>query len=463
MKRENIIDALDMIDEELLNNAMNYREQKKARRFSFSKLAAIAAAAVLVISATVMTATATYRFEVDPQDARNAVNTAYLYAVYHADTRDDYDFLVYCWEEYRYDETVEGKMTGLRPVINVCFKAAGHAYDIDVDAKAGIVTRCKVKTDPDWDAHFDDYEGYEKAHTNWLIAIGEKEPEVTVGDINGVTAFSIFKDYFGIGYLCNTVGSYITSTPTVSVFDYTTDPMTIPMSYEHDGYIYECRINSVTGEVTEANVIEVPAENLAYPSNKHRHDHDDNPEFIGSYEVNLIALEALGLSPEAEDYWSHEPALYVIDEYGGGRLKANGDPIDLPEGVDAYYFWTKHFADAPDINIIIDAKTGEIYLIEESDEYTTYYEGGITLNAPSAEAPEGMISDADVLIIILEDLGFNKKDDLHGFEIELVDGVYEVTAGYNDREWTLWKSYYSVDAVSGEILEKTVEKWPLES
>lgn len=470
MKRENINDAIDMLDEELLESAAAMRGQKKARRFSVSKLVGIAAAAVLVISATLLTISATYRFEVDPNDVPRLLETAHTYATQNIRLEEDgmkqIHFIDYCWDDYRYDESVEGKLTGLRPVYNVKFKVAGSAYDVDIDIKTEVVTRFEKTVDTEWDARFDDYENFERLHTNWMIMVGELEPEVEVGEMTPSMAYTIFLDYFALGEDSGSLWSTDSNT-IFRTFDYSTDPMTIPMSYYHGGYVYSCRINSVTAEVTDVNVTEATAEQMKNPFTKeletlvseHLHEHSEEREFISRYEANLIAIEELGFPKANDNYWDTYIPLYTD---GTVTNMSTREEEQMPDGVDAFYLyyakpgpWIEPDQSKPGANVFINARTGEVIKVEYSDNYrrNSMRENHI----PSADAPEGMISEADVQIIIIEDLGLETREELFGFGIELKDGVYEAFTGarLNKNGIPGLTDYsYKVDAVTGEIISK---------
>ena len=463
MNRENISDALELLDDELINSAASFREHKKAHRFSMVKAAAAAIAAALVISVSVISVGALYTFEVSELEAEKAMLKAASYACTSLDEHDEWDLFAYCFDDYHYDTSVVGKMSGLRPVYNVRFKVAGYAFDIDVDKKTNLVTRCDKEPDPDWPNRFDDYEEFEKQHINWLIAIGEREPEVTVGDINGTMASTIWCDYFDISpthEFAPIEHGYVSVPPGVSgMADYTTDPMTFHVEYEHCGYIYYCRVNSVTGEVTEPRVEEVPDEKLKYPREKHLHEHPENSEYISRYQANFIALEELGLST---DYWDVWPDL-MLDR----TVVLDGELYDVPEDIEAYYrvFIREPFTGNEEIGssfeltvVYVDAVTGKVFAVGKNG-----MSWHIVSQTPSAEAPEGMLSEADIMLLIVDDLGVIVERrhindlPLKGFSIELVDGVYEACAAVpNGNPNDPYDIYdYRIDAVTGEILSKT--------
>ena len=470
MRRENISDAIDMLDEELLGTVAEMRGQKKARKFSVSKLVGIAAAALLVISATLLTISATYRFVVDPNDVPRLLGTALTYAKQSVRLEEDgmkeIHFIDYCWDDYRYDQSVEGKLTGLRPVYNVKFKVAGYVYDIDIDIKTEVVTRCGKTVDADWDTHFDDYENFEKLHTNWMIMVGDLEPEVEAGEMTYTMAYTALEDYFGLDTGNHRCATWPTDKYKVCSNDYSTDPMTIQLSYYHSGYIYECRVNSVTAEVTDINVREALYEETIHPytfmpddTPKHLHVHSDDSEYIGRYAANLIAIEELGFPKANDNYWDDRIVLHEE------RMRYNPETKKdewMPDGVDAVYHyyvkpdpWIEPDQSKPGANVFINAKTGEIIKVEYTDRYrsVTHRE----LHIPSADAPEGMISEADVQVIIIEDLELKTHDDLYGFSIELKDGVYEVLTGSRTNKYGVGGSVeynYKVDAVTGEIISK---------
>lgn len=458
MKRENISDALDMLDEELLSSVMTMRDKKKTRSISISKLAGIILAAVFVLSATVLTAVANYTFTIDPKDAKDLLEEAYYYARYETDDLDERALFTYCWDEYRYDESIEGKLSGLRRVYNIKFKVAGYAYDIDVDM-SGIVTKCNKAVDPDWENHFDDYEGYERERINTLIMHGDMEPEVTVGEIKTDAACDIFMDYFNLDYhnyyIEPGAGSIWYVPGNGMVCDYSTDPMTINLGYKHGGYIYRCRINSVTGEVIDSSITELPDEELEKKSYKHQHKHEEN-EYIGRYRAGLIALETLGLS---NDYWPHILINFASKQATRDIYDADAKiVVKIPDNVDCYYRlsvrdrpnndWTQG-AEITYTVVYIDGLTGEVFAVVENAGKGTQH----TIVPVSAEAPKGMISEADAQLIVFEDAGIEAKKELGGFEIELVDGKYEIYVLYRRHSFE-WEYDYTIDAASGEILSK---------
>ena len=432
------------------------------------KRIAIAAVAALLLLTFSVTAMATYTFEVGDNDANSAFNTALSYVIDNAEKGEERDVIVYSSNNGLYDKLVEGRLSGLRPIINVKFKVGGYAFDVDVDAKTLVVVKCSKKVDKNWDEHFDK-EGYQKMIYERDLSLGLIEPDVTEGDVESIMAMSIINDYFGFGYCESNYGGGIGW-----LLNYDTDPMSYKCEIRHCGYFYECSVDSVTGEVfgvtfremTEDEIIkqtehmrffaggEDITDTIVYET--HLHEHRDDFEYIGEFKANMIAIEALGLSLRKNDpawnsrIWSNSLIINHNSDNGivYSSIKHNGVELILPEGVDSYYAYTvQPYKNGREINVFIDARTGEVFKIAETEEDVDMY--FYPYEIPSAEAPEGMLSEADAQIIVLEDMGLPDRLSLQGFTIELKDGVYEVFAISVSEETG---HSYKVDAVTGEII-----------
>lgn len=459
MNEKKFAEEFGRIDSAFVDEALDYR-RKRSIFMSKKKLVAVIAAAVVTVLLSVSVAAATYTFEVDEHDATNAFSSALSYAIANADTPEQHDVIAYYANNGLYDKSVTGQMLGLRTVFNVKFKVGGYAYDIDVDTKTLVVLRCKKKIDHDWDEHFD-AEGYAAVRHKLDIALGLEDPGVTVGNVFDFMAVDLVGDYFGL-HCCDVPNS---GGEIKYEMNYDTDPMSYDMQLIHGGYIYECSVDSVTGEIFNINIREVTDEDMEAShvhsevsvggvvqeidpnENVHLHEHRDDFEYIGGYEAKTIAIEALGLSDfdgEFRNFWC--TPLHISH----GQIVASGVEFIPPDYVDSYYIYhVQPYDDGDAVEVFLDARTGEILKIADTEGFRSY---GPPHEVPSANATEGMLSEAEAQIIVLEEMGLSDRRDLQGFSIELNGDVYEVFVirVHDETEYN-----FTVDAMTGEILARS--------
>ena len=460
MNREKVAEYIGNIDDRYLEEVFEHKGQSRRIIMSKKKLVAVIAAAAVAVLLSMSVAAATYTFEVDEHDAANAFDAALSYVITNADSPEQHDLIAYSSTNGLYDESVTGQMLGLRTVFNVKFKVGGYAYDIDVDTKTNVVLRCKKKIDHDWDEHFDE-EGYAALRHKLDIALGLEDSGVTVGNVFEFMAVDLVGDYFGL-HCCDVPNS---GGEIMYEMNYDTDPMSYDMQLMHGGYIYECSVDSVTGEIFNINIREVTDEDMEAShvhsevsvggvvqeidpnENVHLHEHRDDFDYIGGYEAKTIAIEALELSDfdgEFRNLWC--TPLHISH----GQIVASGVEFIPPDNVDSYYIYhAQPYDDGDAVEVFIDARTGEVLKIAETKGFRSY---GPPHEVPSANSPAGFISEAEAQIIVLEELGLSDSLDLQGFSIELNGDVYEVFAMRVHDEV---EHYFTVDAMTGEILARS--------
>ena len=446
MSRKIMTETFGNIDDAFITEALEYRRERRKITMSKKRLitAAIAAAVTVLLSVSVVAATFT-----GLTDGNNAIGSAMTYVVRNAETKEEGDMLAnYILAGLSYDEMFEEQQanlgfSGLRPVYHVSFKVGGYAYDVDVDAKTGVVISCERQIDEGWEEHLENdvnggkgYDPSAELYSGIEIVAPTPNVEYDMGDIPPGDTFLIAETYFGLDVKQGDNCWHEHSAR--SFANYATSPITYVVQEKHAGYVYECSINSATGEVTELYVGEDPDFNPEdYSDDVHKHTRLE--EYIGSYQATIIAREELGLPDKSLSpvFWS--------DFYVSGSIVGESP---------SYEVYAFYYNDGQNINnVVIDAKTGEV--IEKGAEPAN---NGASQNIqlPSAEAPEGMISEAEAQVIVLEDLGITDRD-IKGFTIELKESenpnesYYEINIAVSNEI-----SYiYKVNAVSGQISDKS--------
>lgn len=413
----------------------NVKRAKKRLSTSF-KIVAVAAALIVLLTGTVTAINMTGLIT-----DYDAIGYAMTYAVNHADTEQEgtdlgnYILSGLCYDTTSTEQTLTVGLFGLRSVYNVCFRATGYVYNISVDAKTGVVLSCEKDVDPDWEQHLEtpaDTPVSDGGDRFIMLKEGENQNFAAVeGDIDDNGAFMIAEDIFGLDlagryYGC---GDGITAE---CAADRSNDTLQYLIWQRHGGYVYEARIDSVTGEVIESYVTPDPK------FEGERHLHTKREEFIGTFAAYNIAKET-AKSVFGEDgvgFISYCTTFLADDNHNG----LAGD----------YYSVTAWSADENRVlSIKIDARTGEVLEAVEQDVAgkNTSNEEKMPMTVPSAEAPEGMISEAQAQMTALEDAGVNVMD-LIGFTVELDGGVYNIRfTVIGGREYN-----YRVGASDGEIL-----------
>ena len=450
MKNYPFLEAIGTADDRFLEEVFDDNEHERRRIYMSKKkltaIIAVAAAITMLLSVSVVAA-ATFT---GLTDGNSAIGSAMTYVVRNAETKEEGDMLAnYILAGLSYDAIFEEQQanfgfSGLRPVYHVSFKVGGYTYDVDVDAKTGVVISCDREIDEGWDEYLENEthgvsvggrklpEGY---YSGIERVLPEPDVEYDMGNISPVDSFLIAETYFGLninqGDNCIWEGGYKESGP-----NYATSPITHVVQLLHAGYVYECSIDSITGEVTELFVGEDPEY-----SGDNVHKHTKSDEYIGSYEAALIAREEMGLDPDVTPYpsfcaedteYTSEGEVTYHDVYWCAYNKFDGDSQTLT-------------------TLIIDAKTGEVLLKLVAESIGTG--ASQNMQVPSADAPDGMISEAEAQIVVLEDLGIIDID-IKGFTIELKESetpnesYYEINlVDKADNSYT-----YKVNAVSGQII-----------
>lgn len=206
-----------------------------------------------------------------------------------------------------------------------------------------------------------------------------------------------------------------------------------------DGYVYQVTVDRGTFEVLDAMYWEDPNNDGERVLHK-------AVEGIGLGKAFEIAVEAAGVDDvNTVDFIS---TLYLDYEYDDG----------LPA------IFKVHFQQDHDNGksgrtfsaVDVDALTGEVLSVSQS----FYGPDGEPNQIPSTEAPEGMISEAEAQVVVLDDLGITDRD-VRGFTIELKESekpnerphvYYEIN--FTDLNGACY--IYKVDAVSGQISGKGV-------
>lgn len=451
-------DVLDSVLEECSEQKgqeISMTENIKKRR-PVLRIAAVAAAVVLLLAMSVTVVAVSGVVNVEEvfgfTGKEEAFGTAATYIVKHADSTAESNNLAYfilsgmTYDISSEDSAVTLGLSGLRPVYHVKFKVGGYSYDVDVDAKTGVVISCEKDIDEGWEEHVKDElssaglpDNVDQALENtWrsgyycLEFTDEPNPDAARGDIDATGAELIARDWFGLGQAGHFYGcDDRVSGNNIGEGEYSGESFKYFIQMVHAGYVYEAKIDSVSGEVVESYVIEDPEYD---GDNKHEHTRDE--EHIGEYRAFVIIKElAEELLGETGSYST--PMLFPA---GSVSIGTEINTSDVYDGC----FWK--WASDTRVTAFVDAKTGEVLYYEvRGDEEISHDNSPI--QTPSAEAPEGMISEAQAQVAVLDDLGIADRE-LGGFTIELKGDVYEIfVVGTDGTEHS-----YTVNAVSGEII-----------
>lgn len=355
MNKEKIAEAFGRLDDQMITDALDYKCERRHIVMSIKKIAAIAAAVIVILTVTVSATAFTGLI-----GKEKAFEAARAYVIRNTDERGKVSTWTLFLENLEYDTSVEetevklGLTAGLRSVYKVEFKIAGYAYDITVDAKTGTVLDWSQEIDEGWEEHLEEVEFRGPADGIW-------EPE-----IGSMDAMNIARDYFGLyntGYIgCGVNGESASGEP-----NFKTEPYSIHVDHEHGGYIYSCDVNGTTGEVMNAEI----TEDESYSGE--RHQHEPNHDLIGLYRAVVIVREELGISREdTVSYYTigvrYEPNE-ATTEYEGEFL-----PLYNGYGTDAYIVTVKPNLTQAGIvshaytEIAVDAYTGEIIEKREFDD-----------------------------------------------------------------------------------------------
>ena len=344
MNIEKLTKEIGRMDSAFIDEALDYK-RKRSIIMSKKKLVAVIAAAVMIILTVTVSATA-FTGLIGKEKAFEA---ARAYVMQNTDKRGKVSTWTLFLEGLEYDTLVEekevrlGLTAGLKSVYTVKFKIAGYAFDVTVDAKTGDVLDLSQKADEGWEEHLESVGFRGPADGIW-------EPEVCSMD-----AMNIAMDYFGlynIGYTgCGVTGMCVSNDP-----NFTTEPYSFHVAYEHGGYIYSCDVNGTTGEVMNVEI----AEDESYSGE--RHQHEPNHDLIGLYNSVTIAREALGIS--REDIISYY-TIVVRYEPNEATLEYEGELLPLYNGYGTDVYIVKINQNPTWVEVAFDAYTGEIIEIVE--------------------------------------------------------------------------------------------------
>lgn len=436
MNKKTVTESIGEIEDRFIAEAMDYKCERRHVVMNIKKIAAIAAAVVVILTVTVSATAFTGLI-----GKEKAFEAARAYVIRNTDEKGKVSTWTLFLEGLEYDTSVEetdvklGLTAGFRTVYNVKFKIAGYAYNITVDAKTGVVLDWSQEIDEGWEEHLEEVEFRGPADGIWEHEVG------------GMDAINIATDYFGLyntGYIgCGVNGGSAGTSP-----NFDTEPYSIHVDYEHGGYIYYCDINGTTGEVMKAEI----AEDMSYSGE--RHQHEPNHDLIGLYRAVVIVREALGISREdTVSYYTigvrYEPAEATL-EYEGEIL-----PIYNGYGTDVYIVTiNQHLTQA---NIAVDAYTGEIIEKKvELDDPTT-----APNQVVSTDAPDGFISEAEAKAIALEDARVEEIR-MSDFRIELTDGKYSISFNGSREDENGMGEFcefsYEIDAETGAIISYAIAK-----
>ena len=444
MNKKTVTEAFGEIDNRFIAEAMDYKCERKHIVMSIRKIAAIAAAVMVIFAVTVSAAAFTGLV-----DKNTALGSAMDYVVQNAETQDESDLLtkyIYAGETYveMFEETqVDLGLKGFRAVYNVSFRLGQFAYSVGVDAKTGVVISCEREIDMAWwlqrqknEVSIHPIEEYEEFHAEY-----EKFHDV----IQGMDLYHIASEYTGL--YTKAIGRY--STDVCKSYDwgenrmYGFDIEDLPETFDkystwyveltHGGYKYALIIDSVTGEVLSCDITEYD------DFEGERHLHEPSDEYIGPHKARQIFTAQTGI-----DYSSRWLSFGVSFYPENKDIITDGGTIKNTYGKDIYYVFAIMEHTAEKHVCVIDAKTGEI--IDQGNSI-------IERQAVSTDAPDGMISEAVAKAVVLEDLGITDRY-ITDFTIELKESedqsYYEINiTDYLDAHYT-----YRVDAVSGQISGK---------
>lgn len=427
MNIEKFIRKFGDINSAFIDEAAEYR-RKRSVIMNIKKIAAIAAAVIITLTVTVSATAFTGLI-----GKEKALGSAFTFAVSHADNVEQRDELAnLIIGGYSYDESAEETeislgLLGLRPVYNVSFKVGGYAYDMQVDAKSGVVTGCSREVDENWAEHI-------KTADNRIDVSSELTP---------TEAMLIAQDWFGLYDTGNCVEGSVAST----VFERTDDEYII--NTVHGGYSYSCNIGVYTAAVTNISITEVN-------SSGKRHMHEPTDEFIGLYEASRIVCKEMNVF-YSDDSLNTSDGHYINVGFIAKVQYREDRTIDSGYDTDIYMANVQVKNQPLRVTLIIDARTGEIISNSAQTSDPTLAPN----QEVSTDAPDGLISEAVAKAIAIESAGVDETR-VSDFKIELADGKYEISFESfrinNDGTAGLYDFVYEIDAESGAILSCDVNK-----
>ena len=443
-------DILDSIlaDCDEVPEAQPEPSKKPKNRIRMMKTVALAAALIMLIAGTV-TAVGVRNMSFVGRD--NALGSAMNYVVNNADSEEQRqmlsDFILsgLAYDEFTEETKVDFGLVGLRPAYHIHFKVGGFSYDIDVDARSGVVMSCERSVDEGWEEHLQsDRSELSKVQFYSDFDIPDTLDQETInntviGDISDNDAYLIAEDYFGLDMIGYMGDGCVHSMQGHAKADYSAEVLRYLMQIRHGGYVYECIVDSVSGEVSKP-LVTIDTLEINYEIGE-MHLHEKS-EYIGRYRARQIACEEFG-GERISAMW---PSLMQTEYEQGGMMWPSGYDVDV------YTVMIILDEQASSVYLAIDAHTGEII----STEAPTVGAARLPNQEPSLDAPDGMISEAAALAIALSDSGVDHNY-MESLTIDLEDNVYNIRFyGTNGKgAYILFK--YEVDARDGKILssEKT--------
>lgn len=315
---------------------------KMEKKFIF-KVAAIAACAAIILTAS-LSAVAAY---ISPFMKSTMTNKAYgaalEYAVRHADSEEQSISIgAMLINGLEYDKSTEESsvdfgIDGFTPIYNVRFKVAGFAYDIQVDANSFEVISYERTSDEGWEEH--------------LAADADTERDISEQPVTTVEAILIAQDWFGLYNTQNCEDSSMSSTggPENDGESYT-----FSVYITHGGYVYSCNVDPFSGKVIKASITEEKGKS------KERHRHESSNEYIGLYKASQIVLEEYRLSYNPYDYFNAENMYAMHIDFIAKTQKRGEKTFDSGYEDDVYLAVLQLKETSIRAEIVINAKTGEI-------------------------------------------------------------------------------------------------------
>ena len=305
-----------------------------------ARKAAIAAACAAVILAASFTAVAAYVSPYTKDVMRNkAYGAALEFAVAHADSEEQSQSIAEMliggldYDRSAEESSVNFGLDGLAPIYNVGFKVAGFEYDIHVDAKTFEVVSYERNADEGWEEHLLDVENSDE--------MPSAEP------LTPVEAQFIAQDWFGLYDTANCGDGSLSA----SVYP---EKKEMNVEITHGGYIYQCAVDSETGEVSKASITEEKGKK------SDRHRHEPSGEYIGLYRANRIVLEEYSLKYSPYDYFNGENMYYMALSFIAKTQTRGDKTFESGYGTDVYSAVLQRRETSIRAEIVIDAKTGEV-------------------------------------------------------------------------------------------------------
>ena len=408
------------------------------------------------------------------------------------------DWLVYS-ENIETSEADVGSKK-VRTVYNISFKTCGYAYEIVMDAKTGVVYSSDRTADGDWEEMLPKIKKESEEKIDRLMKEQERQSEESEKIMREAPNYdfirSRFEEHFGLSQ-AGRIETHVDAETRLA-----------DCTEKTDGYIYSAVLNADTGEIIESGVSEDPdfagerilhekpvgiisfdeAEEIAEAA-----VYEKYPEMSGGVLLNTFIT---GLVPEdggkyaivtnfayfSENNANAEARLYGQSDFDVSvRLSADGGEtvsvnrtyglsairekaeeycgLEQPTGGGAATNGECFFEDeriGKGVKVFIDPATLELISVEEYD-ITVSDKADLEKNEVlSADAPDGMISEAVAATVALEHSGVSENS-VFGLKAELNGSVYKISFRYGLKDYPksthLLDNVYEIDAVSGQILK----------